>query len=44
MELRQKQNELLLVTLRDRNNLFAAFMNNGPFVSYIKDYDGHFVY
>ena len=53
MELRQKQKLLekaieenlkLLATLRDRNALFSAFMNNGPFVSFIKNVEGQFVY
>jgi diguanylate cyclase (GGDEF)-like protein/PAS domain S-box-containing protein len=53
MELRQKQkllemaveeNQKLLAKTRDQNALFSAFMNNGPFISYIKDGDGRFVY
>ena len=53
MDLRQKQrlleqankiNEGLLSNLRDRNNLFTEFMNNGPFISYIKDEAGRYVY
>lgn len=53
MELRFKQNALeraaednarLAATLRDRNSLFLAFMNNGPFVSYIKDAEGRMVF
>jgi diguanylate cyclase (GGDEF)-like protein/PAS domain S-box-containing protein len=53
MELRQKQksledtmrvNKQLMEALSDRNNLFSAFMNNGPFISFIKDEEGRFVY
>jgi diguanylate cyclase (GGDEF)-like protein/PAS domain S-box-containing protein len=53
MELRQKQksleqaistNEHLMSAIRDRNNLFSAFMNHGPFVGFIKDADGRMVY
>ena len=53
MELRHKQrmleragkaHEKLLAELCDKNNLFSAFMNNGPFISYIKDQAGRYVY
>jgi len=53
MELRAKQkslekaiavNEALYATIRDRNTLFTAFMNNGPFVSYIKEADGRMIF
>lgn len=36
--------EDLTRSLRDQNSVFCAFMNNGPFVSYIKDNEGRFVY
>ena len=38
------ENQRLTHTLTARNNLFRAFMNNGPFVSYIKDSDGRFLF
>lgn len=38
------QNDKLNAELRARNNLFLAFMNNGPFVSYIKDAEGRMIF
>jgi diguanylate cyclase (GGDEF)-like protein/PAS domain S-box-containing protein len=38
------ENERLSATLTASNAIFRAFMNNGPFISYIKDADGRFVF
>jgi diguanylate cyclase (GGDEF)-like protein/PAS domain S-box-containing protein len=53
MELRVKQRDLeqaaaanarLTEELRNQNSLFHTFMNNSPFMGFIKDADGRFVY
>ncbi len=53
MELRAKKNNLkkalaenerLAATLTASNAIFRAFMDNGPFISYIKDAEGRFVF
>jgi PAS domain S-box-containing protein len=38
------ENERLSATLAASNAIFRAFMNNGPFISYIKDAEGRFVF
>jgi diguanylate cyclase (GGDEF)-like protein/PAS domain S-box-containing protein len=38
------RNEQLNAELSARNSLFTSFLNNGPFVSYIKDADGRLVF
>jgi len=53
MELRAKtnilknalaENERLTATLKASNDIFLAFMNNSPFISYIKDVEGRLVF
>ena len=44
LERMSAEKDQLSRTLEVKNALFEAFMDNGPFVSYIKDADGRFVF
>jgi diguanylate cyclase (GGDEF)-like protein/PAS domain S-box-containing protein len=39
-----EENHRLTASLKASNDLFVAFMNNGPFASYIKDADGSMLF
>ena len=39
-----KHNLQLALTLQTTNTMFQAFMNNGPFMSYVKDPEGKFIF
>jgi diguanylate cyclase (GGDEF)-like protein/PAS domain S-box-containing protein len=44
LELALQENRRLSDSLQASNTMFQAFMNNGPFVSYIKDHAGRFLF